>query len=205
MSAGSRITLVIAALALLLAAPLGCYVLRADGPERLGWFGVPTCRPTGILIHHTGLPDTLDGHRVDVAFLADVHGRRGYGTLFRGRWYSVGYHYVILADGEVQRGRPEEVQGAHAGDLEGNRHLLGIAVAGNFDSSSNPAGLSGRTAPTARQLNALTHLLRELMARYHLPPTAIVGHSQWRAGTACPGDRLPIEPIRAALGSAGVR
>jgi hypothetical protein len=52
--------------------------------------------------------------------------------------------------------------------------------------------------PTGAQLDALDHLLLTLSKRYNLSPGDIKRHRDF-AQTACPGDRLPIQSVRARL------
>lgn len=105
---------------------------RAQTSDLLGALGVPTCSPRGVMIHHTGTPDVIGGKPVDERLLERMHRLRGFSTIFAGRRYHIGYHYVILSDGSLRRGRPEHCQGAHAGSTVDNRKLIGIAVVGNF-------------------------------------------------------------------------
>jgi N-acetyl-anhydromuramyl-L-alanine amidase AmpD len=165
-----------------------------------GVFGWPTCRPQGVLIHHTATPDVVGSRPVDVTFLDALHAARGFGTLFRGRKYRVGYHYLVLEDGTIQTGRPEQCQGAHAGTREDNRRYVGIALVGHFDSETNPTGRLGRTEPTAHQLHSLRRLLIDVCARYGLAPTTVLPHGRIRPGTRCPGDRLHLEHVLSDLG-----
>ena len=110
-----------AEIALLLAALL---VLAVGGlsmrlgprwPRRLFFRG-----PAGIVIHHTATGAAVEGHRVDADRIARWHERRGFSAEYRGEVYHIGYHYVILPDGALQRGRPEWMLGADEGtfDLE---------------------------------------------------------------------------------------
>jgi len=63
--------------------------------------------PAGIIIHHSAVPRSLDGAPIDAAVIDRIHKRRGYEIFYWGKFYNIGYHYVILADGTVQKGRPE--------------------------------------------------------------------------------------------------
>ena len=46
-------------------------------------------------------------------------------------WNGIGYHYVILRDGTVQPGRPEDAVGAHC--VGHNAHSIGICYEGGLD------------------------------------------------------------------------
>lgn len=168
-----------------------------DRTEWAGVVGWPTCWPDGVVIHHTATPDTIAGHPVDVALLDYLHGHRGFFTWFAGRVYHVGYHYLILPEGNIQAGRPERCEGAHAGRLDVNRTYLGIALVGNFDSSN--VGVNARRGPTAKQLASLETLARELMDRYHFSASRIVGHSDVNPDTRCPGNLFSIQAWRQHL------
>ena len=79
-------------------------------------------------------------------------------------------------DGRVWEGRPITYQGAHAGNHELNRANVGVALLGNFNVQALPGA----------QETALRQLLASLVARYHVPLSAIKGHCHMRA-TDCPG------------------
>lgn len=157
-----------------------------------GWWRqlLPTS-PTGIIIHHSASSATADGQEVDVHLIDRWHERRGFGRAGADRIYHVGYHYVILPDGTIQRGRPERMQGAHC---EGHNDQLGICLVGNFSSSANPRGQQGPRRPTEAQLVALDHLLERLIQRYGFTPADIHRHRDY-ARTACPGDGFPFERV----------
>lgn len=118
-----------------------------------------------IVIHHTASPD------MSAAEIHREHQNIG--------WSGIGYHYVVHPSGEIERGRPRQMIGAHA---EGyNSHTIGIALTGNFENEQ----------PTAAQIEAVSDLLSDLCSIYDLTPTAdtVVGHRDLNA-TACPGQNL---------------
>lgn len=159
-------------------------------PRRLLFRG-----PAGIVIHHTATGRTVEGHRVDIDRIGAWHEQRGFAAEYRGHVYNVGYHYVILPDGTVQKGRPEWMIGAHT---YGYNDYLGICLVGNFDSGANPAGAQQPARPTNQQMDALKQLLSDLMTKYRLKPDDIHAHGELGA-TACPGDRFPMDELREAL------
>ena len=124
------------------------------------------------------------------------HAARGFGTLYEGKFYHIGYHYIIRADGRVEAGRPEGCWGGHA--TYGN-DCLGICLVGDFSSMDNPRGRKGPNTPTPAQLAALTALCRRLLDKYHLPPAALLTHRQVDGDTECPGDRFPFEDVQRAV------
>ncbi len=95
------------------------------------------------------------------------------------RWHlekqfdGIGYHYVILENGEVQTGRPEYWAGAHV--RWHNIGSLGIVLIGQGADATNT------------QLSSLRQLLNGLQSKY---PTAVaMGHSDLdpEGKPDCPG------------------
>jgi len=108
--------------------------------------------------------------KTDVKTIDRWHRQRGF--------LMVGYHYVIKADGTVQKGRDEESIGAH---VEGfNHNSIGICMVGGVDSAGKPANNF-----TVEQFQALTSLLSTLAGKY--PKAKIQGHRDFPNVTkACP-------------------
>ncbi|MGH9930663.1 MAG: peptidoglycan recognition protein family protein [Pyrinomonadaceae bacterium] len=152
--------------------------------------------PAGIIIHHSAVAPPFDGTPVDAPTIDRIHKRRGYEIFYWGKFYNIGYHYVILPDGTVQKGRPELLQGSHT---EGYNSYIGICLVGNFSSADNAAGSRGLSTPTEAQINALIELCRSLQQRYNFPPERILRHSDVSPKSECPGDRFPFEEFRARL------
>jgi N-acetylmuramoyl-L-alanine amidase len=148
-------------------------------------------RPAGIIIHHSASPAVAEGQAVNARLIDQWHARRGFARPGENRVYHIGYHYVILPDGTIQKGRPEYMPGAHC---EGHNDQLGICLVGNFSSSANPDGSQGLSRPTRAQLDALDHLLKRLIARYGFRPANLHRHRDY-AETACPGDRFPFAQV----------
>ena len=169
-------------------------------PRRLHW-----PKPPGIVIHHSASPSHQAGKPVDAALIDRWHESQGWGQETASGNYHIGYHYVVLADGTVEPGRPEWMRGAHA---VGYNDWLGVCLVGNFSSSENPNGAMGPSRPTPAQLDALHSLLKTLMAKYDLKPGDITRHRDV-GQTACPGDRFPfalaVERLELSLGSARSR
>jgi N-acetylmuramoyl-L-alanine amidase len=154
-------------------------------------------RPAGIVIHHSASSSGEGLHPVDAALIDRWHARRGWGQTTAAGAYHIGYHYVILPDGRVQPGRPEWMPGAHT---VGHNDCLGICLVGNFSTAANPTGAIKPAKPTPAQLRALEALLLSLLRRYHLQTADIHRHRDL-ARTACPGDRLPFDAVKAAVQS----
>ena len=158
--------------------------------------------PRGLVLHHSASPPVLHGKPVTAGTIAAWHRGRGLSTVYKGRRYDVGYHYLILGDGTVEVGRPEGCVGRHA--TYGN-DCLGICLVGDFSSQDNPDGRRGPIRPTPAQLDALVRLCRELLDRYHFPVSSIRTHAQVDGDTECPGDRFPFQEVLVRVGSTRLR
>ncbi len=152
-------------------------------------------RAPGIIIHHSATGATAQGVPVDAASIDADHASRGWGVHYKGRTYHIGYHYVVLPDGTVQSGRPEQVPGAHT---KGHNRYIGICLVGNFSSSANPLSTQWPTRPTPAQLDALVSLIDDIASRHGLGPGDVYRHRDF-AETACPGDRFPMDEVRRRL------
>ncbi|MFS2161219.1 N-acetylmuramoyl-L-alanine amidase [Pseudomonas sp. Pseusp122] len=112
---------------------------------------------TDLLVVHC----SASGPHIDVG-VRDItrwHVQRGFTT--------VGYHYVIRRNGELETGRRENAIGAHA--TGHNARSIGICLVGGVDINNKPANNF-----TDEQLATLERLLRELKVRY--PKARICGH-----------------------------
>lgn len=128
---------------------------------------VPRKKTDMIVIHHTYI------EHMSVADIHEFHLKRG--------WAGIAYHKVILPNGTVENGRPQNMVGAHA--LGANPRSIGIVLVGNFEN----------TSPTSVQMDALVKLTLELMRQYHIPLKNIVPHRAVTQGTSCPGTLFPWE------------
>lgn len=86
----------------------------------------------------------------------------------RGWSNGCGYHYVVRRNGDIERGRPDEMIGAHC--LNHNRHSIGICYEGGLNADGKPADTR-----TEAQKEAMRRLLTELKGKY--PNAIIVGHN----------------------------
>lgn len=124
-----------------------------------------------LVIHHTASSD-LSAEAIDEMH---VHSR-GYS--------GIAYHYVIRKSGAIEKGRPDNVSGAHA---KGFNHIsLGIALTGDFT----------KHYPTKEQMQSLFDLVLYLKQKY--PGVRVVRHSDLIA-TACPGNLFPWEEFKAMI------
>ncbi|HBG02091.1 MAG TPA: N-acetylmuramoyl-L-alanine amidase [Firmicutes bacterium] len=128
-------------------------------------------RTGSIILHHSASADVS---------AATIHGwHQGQG------WIGIGYHYVIRANGAIERGRPEDSIGSHAGP-QGNGDSIGIVLTGNFEIG----------APATAQVVALVELIKDLRNRYG--NLTVIGHKDVMA-TACPGRNFPWDELRKRL------
>ena len=160
-------------------------VLRTTKPER------PAYWPLGIVVHHSDTPFRIKGKFVDASLLDRFHKQRGFSREYEGKVYHIAYHYVILPDGTIQKGRPDYCIGAHAGNTYYNKHYLGVCLIGAFDPSSPFFGHGSAKSPTSAQMSALQSLCVKLCVKYEIPVQNIIRHrdANW---TYCPGRYMPF-------------
>lgn len=84
-------------------------------------------------------------------------------------WLSIGYHYVIKADGTIQEGRPRDAIGAHASGH--NSDSVGICLIGGCD-------IHGKSVDnfTKAQKSSLKELLDYLRYIYYEQNPKVLGH-----------------------------
>lgn len=124
------------------------------------------------IIHHTASPD------VSASTIHGWHLNQG--------WAGIGYHFVIRANGAIERGRPENTIGSHSGPA-GNGDSIGIVLTGNFETGK----------PTAAQMDSLVWLLKSyLFPKYG--QLNVIGHKDVMA-TACPGRNFPWSDLKKRL------
>jgi N-acetyl-anhydromuramyl-L-alanine amidase AmpD len=95
----------------------------------------------------------------------------------RGWKFGIGYHYVVRRNGEIERGRPDYMIGAHC--LNHNAHSIGVCYEGGYDIQGEPADTR-----TEEQKKALRLLLEQLHHRY--PRALIIGHHDLDPHKDCP-------------------
>jgi N-acetylmuramoyl-L-alanine amidase len=159
-----------------------------------------TIRPKAIVVHHTALTneDILEHPGpVTVSTVDGLHEKRGYGAFYWWRIYHIGYHYLILPDGTLQKGRPEHCIGAHT---RGHNDAIGICLVGNFSSIPNASSAPTNSEPTEQQLKTLTLLIRDIVGRYKIPCNKIFRHRDLNPRTECPGEHFPWEKLRNNIG-----
>lgn len=95
-------------------------------------------------------------------------------------WSGIGYHFIVRKDGQIYRGRPEDVVGAHATNY--NSKSIGICFEGDY---------MVQTMSKA-QLEAGKELVAYLKNKYKI--TQVKGHRDLMA-TSCPGKNFPFDEI----------
>lgn len=121
---------------------------------------------TEIIVHSTATPKGMNATARDID---RWHRQRGFDC--------IGYHYVILRNGQIERGRSVEIAGAHC--KEHNSNTIGVAYVGGLNENKQSADTR-----TGAQKIALNILLGNLVKQY---PTIrkISGHRDY-CNTACP-------------------
>jgi N-acetyl-anhydromuramyl-L-alanine amidase AmpD len=98
-------------------------------------------------------------------------------------WTGIGYNFFVRKDGQIYRGRPEDVVGAHATNY--NSKSIGICFEGNYTTENMPKA----------QLEAGKELVAYLKDKYKI--TKVKGHRDLMA-TDCPGENFPFDEIAKA-------
>jgi N-acetylmuramoyl-L-alanine amidase len=107
---------------------------------------------------------------------------RGWHVNERG-WSDIGYHYVVLLDGTVDKARPVERQGAHVRGK--NKGSIGVCYIGGCDADMNP-----KDTRTDLQKESLTELISYLMDSYE--DATLHGHNEF-SSKACPSFNVKEE------------
>ena len=100
---------------------------------------------------------------------------RGWHVNERG-WSDIGYHYVVLLDGTVDKARPVERQGAHVRGK--NKGSIGVCYIGGCDADMNP-----KDTRNEAQKKSLEDLITYLMESYD--DATLHGHNEF-SSKACP-------------------
>lgn len=130
-----------------------------------------------LVVHSAATPPDRD---IGVKEIRAMHLQRG----FR----DIGYHYVIRRDGRVEKGRPDNVAGAHVSGF--NSISLGVCLVGGVDAKGRP-----EENYTPAQYAALARLLRQLQASH--PAARILGHRDLSPDKNGDGKVTPNEWLKA--------
>jgi hypothetical protein len=100
------------------------------------------------------------------------------GHFHGGRQVFWGYHWLMRMDGSFERLLDDKNIGWHAGNWNVNRRSIGICLDNDYeDRNPRPA--------------VLKDLARFIRRNYPgIKPKGVIGHSQARAGTICPGNNF---------------
>lgn len=112
-----------------------------------------------IIIHCTA---TREGQDVTVKIIDQWHKQRGFAC--------IGYHYVIMPDGKVEKGRNETTVGAHCKGH--NKTSIGICYVGGLDANGHI-----KDTRTPAQKEALKRLIADICRRHSI--TEIRGHRDY--------------------------
>lgn len=123
--------------------------------------------PMMIVLHHSDSKDmsVFDIHK----FHAQLNG-----------WSGIGYHFFVTKEGEIYRGRPENVVGSHCKGF--NENTIGICAQGNYMTEDMPHN----------QKQAIIDLCTYLCSKYKLG--VIKAHKELKP-TLCPGIKYPLKEI----------
>jgi N-acetylmuramoyl-L-alanine amidase len=113
-----------------------------------------------LVIHCSATKPSMD---TDAATIKEWHLDRGFSD--------IGYHYIIKRNGEVETGRSEDTQGAHA--LGYNDRSLGICLIGGVTEDDHTVGENNFTDD---QWNSFAHLIEQLEDKYL--GVKIIGHNE---------------------------
>ncbi len=153
----------------------------------------PAIEPPGIVLHDSDTPGRMHGRLVGRAHIEETEreDHPNWRTVCDGKVYHIGYHYVIRADGVVEKGRPDDCLGTHS---RTHNDWLGICMIGGFSTNRH----WWPEQPTHAQMVALIALCERLMSRYHISPAYIKRHRDLNQ-TWCPGDRFPYRFLMRTL------
>lgn len=123
-----------------------------------------------IILHYTATPSGVDFNTEDVR---TWHIKRGFAD--------IGYHFLVRLGGDVERGRPVDIAGAHAKGH--NADSIGVCYVG---------GGEGEDTRTPEQKAAIARIIDSL--RTVFGPMPVLGHRELPgAATLCPGFTASME------------
>tara|TARA_R110000822_G_scaffold69985_5_gene169566 strand:- start:1654 stop:2100 length:447 start_codon:yes stop_codon:yes gene_type:complete len=119
-----------------------------------------------IIVHCSA---TREGQDINAKTIRQWHLDRG--------WKDIGYHYVILLDGTIEKGREDKNEGAHT--LGHNHSSIGICYSGGLDKD----GKTPKDTRTEKQEESLISLLLSLKKEHK--EAIVYGHRDF-SNKACP-------------------
>lgn len=123
---------------------------------------------TMIIIHCSA---TREGQDIKAKTIKQWHLQRGFSD--------IGYHYIIDLDGTIEKGREEDLVGAHCKGH--NATSIGICYVGGCDKNMKP-----KDTRTPEQKRSMLSLVRKLVNKYKIPVTQIWAHHDFDKHKACP-------------------
>lgn len=132
----------------------------------------PRTRTDLIVVHCAATKPSMD---IGAREIGQWHRAQG--------WLSIGYHFVIRRDGQVEEGRPHDVVGSHVKGF--NERSIGICLVGGIDDQGKPE--DNFTDDQKAALHAL--LWRYTSGIEHeglYADLPVVGHRDLDSGKACP-------------------
>ena len=123
---------------------------------------------TMIILHCSA---TREGQDIKAKTIKQWHKDRGFDD--------IGYHYVIDLDGTIEKGRDEDLVGAHCKGH--NATSIGICYVGGCDKNLKP-----KDTRTPEQKRSMLSLVRKLVNKYKIPVTQIWAHHDFDKHKACP-------------------
>jgi hypothetical protein len=128
-------------------------------------------KPIRVIVHCSATQDS--GDRFGVEDIDKMHRAKGFSQ--------VGYHQVIRRSGITERGRPDNVVGAHC--KLNNHDSIGICFIGT-------------KFPTVEQIRSFLWLYQEYKNKFQIGWSSWFGHYEIR-NTKCPG--FPMSALRLFL------
>jgi hypothetical protein len=129
-----------------------------------------------IVIHCSA---TVEGKPFNRAAIKAMHLARGF--------TDIGYHYIILLDGTIEKGRADDVVGAHVSGH--NANSIGVCYIGGIGKNGK-----GKDTRTPAQKCAMDSLIDTLKGQY--PGAKVSGHRDFSPDKNKDGKITPDEFIK---------
>jgi len=107
----------------------------------------------------------------------------------------IGYHYVVLKNGVIEKCRPNTYHGAHCKENLMNIKSIGICLEGCYEEYGNQ---TDQEVPQ-EQMIALVELCFIIQKAWNIPIERIQPHRFWANYKKCPGNYFPWEKFIATL------
>lgn len=121
-----------------------------------------------VILHCSATPE---GKEYSIDTIRQWHLARGF--------KDIGYHYIIHLDGELEKGRDEELEGAHC--TGHNKNSIGICYIGGCDEK----GKKAKDTRTDAQKQTLFWIVYMTLQKYNLTIYNVHCHNEY-ANKACP-------------------